>query len=111
MLTKTLTSVAAIAVLATLGAPAHAGWRLNGTSFNGTVLNGFGDRNGVALNGISRNGITRNGITRNGITRNGIGAECQARIDHAGAAAAGREACHAQVIAIELPDGTTLLAQ
>ena len=116
MLTKTLTSVAAIAVLATLGAPAHAGWRLNGTSFNGTVLNGFGDRNGVALNGISRNGITRNGITRNGITRNGItrngiGAECQARNDHAGAGAAGGEACRAQVIAIELPDGTTLLAQ
>jgi hypothetical protein len=111
MLAKTLTSVAAITLLATLGAPADAGWRLNGTSLNGTELNGFGDRNSVALNGITRNGISRNGITRNGITRNGVGAECQAHNDRAGAVAAGGEACRAQVISIELPNGTILSAQ
>lgn len=69
--TKTILTIAAVAMILVSLNQAHAAPGRNGTSLNGVSFNGV-SFNGVTLNGVYLNGVYLNGRIWNGVTLNGV---------------------------------------
>ena len=73
---KLIATAAIVLAAAQFTTPAHAGVKLNGTSWNGVQLNGLRLNgtlwNGVQLNGYAWNGTLWNGVQLNGYAWNGV---------------------------------------